>query len=143
MLKKTTVQCCTPHSRLAHLHSLTLPTFLCCIFRLENFDPLWPSVGMGVVTCPKLAFKLQVNQSSVPVRLSLWNGTSVAFPNKTIASATSLFKWVQAKAIAPPVTWTDVAGRKSINLGDSLLKGTANSLLAFLPNPSRYFRYRT
>lgn len=92
---------------------------------------------MGVVTCPKLAFKLQLNQSSIPVRLSMWNGTTVAWPNKTITSAQSLFKWVQAKAVSPPVTWIDVAGRKSVGLGQSLLKGTANSLLAFLPNPTR------
>ena len=106
-------------------------------YRLEMYDPLWPIVGMGIVTCPKLAFKLQINQSSIPVRLTLWNGSSIAYPNKTISAAKSLFKWVQTKLVKPPLTWVDVAGRKSVTLSQSLQTGTSNSILAFMPNPAR------
>jgi len=104
--------------------------------RLEMYDPLWPIVGMGIVTCPKLAFKLQINQSSIPVRLTLWNGSSIAYPNKTISAAKSLFKWVQTKLVKPPLTWVDVAGRKSVTLSQSLQTGSSNSILAFMPNPA-------
>ena len=95
--------------------------------------------GFGVVTDASLAFSLHLNQTSIPVRYTLWNGTSYAYPNKTLASSVNLFNWIKTKAHgAELVPWVGVAGRKSVTLGQRLSRGSGNSLLVFLKRTNRY-----
>ena len=42
-------------------------------------------------------------------------------------------QWVADKTGSPLVSWSGTSGRKSLRLGQSLLSGTGNSLLVFLP----------
>jgi len=67
---------------------LRLKTFVDASFNFLEPDPLRILTGgFGVVTSEQLAYKLHLG-STQTIRLFLWNGTSVAYPNKTITSAT-------------------------------------------------------
>ena len=76
---------------------------------------------------------------SQPLRYFFWNGTSVAYPNKTISSTDSLIKWLVGKSNddEPLTSWIGVIGRKSLSLSRKLLSGTGNSLVVFVPRINR------
>ena len=60
-----------------------------------------------------------------------WNGTSIAYPNKTLSSAQSLVSWTRGQIGSNYVTWIGSSGRKSLNLSKKLENGSQNSLLVF------------
>ena len=69
------------------------------------------------------------------------NGSSVAYPNKTISSTQSLMSWTRHHQVNHPslVTWIGTAGRKSLNLARKLENNSKHSLLVFLNRKHRYF----
>ena len=67
------------------------------------------------------------------------NGSSVAYPNKTISSTQSLMSWTKYQVNHPSlVTWIGTAGRKSLNLAKRLEHNSKYSLLVFLNRKHRY-----
>ena len=88
--------------------------------------------AVGIVVSDELAFSLHLNPSR-PVRYFHWDGSSFAYPNKTIRSAEALVQWVADKTGSHLVSWSGTSGRKSLRFGQSLLSGSGNSLLVFLP----------
>jgi len=121
--------------------------FVSSSYHLMESDPFKAKFGgLGVVTDPRLAFRLKINETSgIPARLTLWNGESVVFPNKTLSSAKLLANWIQSKALKATkipkatmalVPWIGVAGRKSIRFSSYLKKQYGHSLLVFMPRPA-------
>jgi hypothetical protein len=145
----------------------SLRNFVDASLHFLETDPFRVSTGgYGVVTSEQLACKLHLGPTQ-PVRLFLWNGTSVAYPNKTISTTkylnfllgdpalveiylvsfnifSAFMGWFFRKFQAsPPLTsWAEVNGRKSLSLSKKLLAGSGYSLLVFIPRINRY-RFRT
>jgi hypothetical protein len=73
------------------------------------------------------------------LRVFFWNGTSLAYPNKTISSSEWLIKWLVDKSVDedPLTSWIGVVGRKSLALSKKLLEGSGNSLVVFMPRINR------
>ena len=76
--------------------------------------------------------------SSLIDRYFHWNGTSVAYPNKTISTTQSLVSWAQNQISNTFVTWIGTSGRKSLNLSNRLESNSRYSLLVFLERKPRY-----
>lgn len=109
--------------------------FLDTAYRLLELDPFQRHFGgIGVVTSKRVAFHLQLD-SSRTVRYFHWNGTNVAYPNKTVTPA--LVDWVKSQGGNDLTAWVGTAGRKSISLANRLQAGSGYSLLAFVPRTHR------
>jgi len=113
--------------------------FLDASYTFLEQDPFQNSIGgMGVVTSQNVALTLQLDASR-PIRYFFTNGSSVAYPNKTISSTQSLMSWTRHHQVNHPslVTWIGTAGRKSLNLARKLENNSKHSLLVFLNRKHR------
>ena len=104
--------------------------------------------GVAAITSRSLAVQIHLNATSgPPIRFYSWNGTSFAYPNKTIGSNPNskdmLFKWIKSKALLsdPLLGWAGTSGRKSVLLSNWLMKNptwnSGYSLLAFFDRATR------
>ena len=64
-----------------------------------------------------------------------WNGTSIAYPNKTLSSPQNIYTWTRNQMGSNFVTWIGASGRKSLNLAKRLETGSQNSLIVFANRP--------
>jgi len=114
-----------------------LKKFLDATYHFLEHDPFQNKLGgIGIVTSPQVAFQLQLDTSR-PLRYFHWNGTSVAYPNKTISTTQSLVSWAQNQISNTFVTWIGTSGRKSLNLSNRLESNSRYSLLVFLERKPR------
>jgi len=114
-----------------------LKKFLDATYHFLEHDPFQNKLGgIGIVTSPQVAFQLQLDTSR-PLRYFHWNGTSVAYPNKTISTTQSLVSWTQNQLSNTFVTWIGTSGRKSLNLSNRLESNSRHSLLVFLERKPR------
>ena len=124
-------------------------TFLSTSYSMLEVDPYRSYLGgVAAITSRSLAAQIHLNATSgAPIRFYTWNGTSYAFPNKTIGSNPNskdlLFKWVKSKALQsdPLMGWAGTSGRKSVLLSNWLLKNptwnSGYSLLAFIDRTTK------
>jgi len=122
------------HSRRSYS---ALKKFLDATYHFLEHDPFQNKLGgIGIVTSPQVAFQLQLDTSR-PLRYFHWNGSSVAYPNKTISTTQSLVTWTQNQLSNTFVTWIGTSGRKSLNLSNRLESNSRYSLLVFLERKPR------
>ena len=124
-------------------------TFLSTSYLMLEVDPFRTYLGgVAAITSSSLAAHVHLNLTSgPPIRFYTWNGTSFAYPNKTIGSNPTsndmLFKWVKSKALQsePLMGWAGTSGRKSVLLSNWLMQNpswnSGYSLLAFFDRSTR------
>ena len=112
-------------------------------YRLLEADPSRSVYGgVGVISSPELAFQLQLNATALPIKLILWNGTSISYPRKNISGSLrdKLFSWARQTVHNSTflTRWVGTTGSKSLFLSDKLLRNEGNSLVVFIRRANRF-----